>query len=110
MHFDRPNRLFAFTVLYSSITIHLFRLVSVVTHKLIALNKTCMAAILKALSIVMNENRRNKVFTMIKQLKMLEYSKDTYFLINYYIHLIFISMFPQSLTSCILNVVDRQLT
>ena len=59
-------------------TIHLFRLVSVETHKLIELNKTCMAAILKALSTVMNENRRNKVFTVIKQLKLREFSKDTY--------------------------------
>ena len=109
MHFYRPDRLFEFTVLYSSITIHLFRLVSVVTHKLIALTKTCMAAILKALSTVMNENRRNKVFTVIKQLKMREYSKDTCFSLNHYIHVIFISMFPQSLMSCILNVVDRQL-
>ena len=90
-------------------TIHLFRLVSVVTQTLIELNKTCMAAILKALSTVMNENRRNKVFTVIKQLKMREDSKDT-FSLHYYIHVIFISTFPQSLTSCILNVVDRQLT
>ena len=42
--------------------------VSVVTHKLTDLNKTCMDAILKALSI-MNENRRNEVLTVIKQLK-----------------------------------------
>ena len=42
------------------------------------LNKTCLDAILKALSTVKNENRRNKVFTMIKQLKMREYSKNTY--------------------------------
>ena len=38
--------------------------------KLVVLNKTCMAAILKALSTVITENRRNKVFTLIKQLKM----------------------------------------
>ena len=50
-------------------TMHLFRSVSVVTHKTIELNKTCMATILKALSTVMNENRRNKMFTVIKQLK-----------------------------------------
>ena len=50
-------------------TIHLFRSVSVVTHELIELNKTCMAAILEALSTVMNENRRCKVFTVIKQVK-----------------------------------------
>ena len=91
-------------------TTHLLRSVSVVIHKLIKLNKTCMAAILKALSTVMNENRRNKVFTVIKQLTMREYSKDTYFSLNSYIHGIFISTFPLSLTSCILNVVDRQLT
>ena len=58
--------------------IHLFRSVSIVTHELIELNKTCMVAILEALSTVMNENR-SKVFTVIKQLKMREYSKDTYF-------------------------------
>ena len=79
-------------------------------HKLVELHKTCMAAILKALSTVINENRRNKVFTVIKQLKMREFSKDTYFSLNKYIHVIFISTFPQSLMSCILNVVDRQLT
>ena len=89
---------------------HLFRSVNVMTHKLIELNKTCMDAILKALSTVMNENRRNKVFTVIKQLKMREYSKDAYSSLHYFIHVIFISTFPRSLTSCILNVVDRQLT
>ena len=51
-------------------TIHVNGLVSVVTLKLIELNKTFMDAILKVLSTVMNENRRNKVFTVIKQLKM----------------------------------------
>ena len=71
MHFDRPDGSFEFIVKYSSMTIDLFRSVSVVTHKLIELNKTCMAAILKALSTVMNENRKNKGFTEIKQLKML---------------------------------------
>ena len=91
-------------------TIHLFRSVSVVTHELTELNETCMAAILEALSTVMNENRRNKVFTAIKELKMREYSKDTYSSLNCYIHVIFISTFPQSLTSCTLSVVDRQLT
>ena len=91
-------------------TIHLFRSVSVVTHELIELNKTCMVAILEPLSTVMNENRRNKAFTVIKQPKMREYSKDTYFSLNHYIHVIFILMFPPSLTSCILNVVDRQFT
>ena len=91
-------------------TIHLFRSISVVTHKLVEMNKTLMAAILRALSTVMNENRRNKVFTVIKQPKRQEYSKATYFSLNYYIHVICISTFPQSLTSSILNVVDRQLT
>ena len=69
MHFDRPDRLFEFIVYFSSMTIHLFRSVSVVTHKLVELHKTCMAAILKALSTVINRNRRNKVFTVIKQQK-----------------------------------------
>ena len=91
-------------------TIHFFRSVSVVAHELIVLNKICMAAILEALSTVMNGNRRNKVFTVIKQLKRREYSKDTYFSLNCYIHVVFISTFTQSLTYCILNVVDRQLT
>ena len=77
---------------------------------MIELNKTCIDAILKALTTVMYENRRNKVFTVIKQVKMPEYSKDTYFSLNYHFHVIFISTFPPSLTSCILNVVDRQLT
>ena len=45
--------------------------------KLIELNKTYMDAILKAFSIVMNENRRTKELTMIKQLKMQEYSINT---------------------------------
>ena len=56
-------------------TIHLFRSVSVVTHKLVELTKTCMAANLKALSIGINENGRNTAFTLIKQLKMREYKK-----------------------------------
>ena len=51
-------------------TVHVNRSVSVVTHKLIELSKTCMDSILKALSTVTNENRREKVYTMIKQLKM----------------------------------------
>ena len=74
MHFDR---LFELIVQYSSLTVHVNRSVSVVTYKLIELNKTCMDAILKALYLVMNENRRNKVFTVIKQLKVRECSKDT---------------------------------
>ena len=82
MHFDRPDRLFEFIVYFSSMTIHLFRSVSVVTHKLVELHKTCMAAILKALSTVINRNRRNKVFTVIKQLKMRDFIKDTYFSLN----------------------------
>ena len=107
MHFDRPDESFELIVWYSSMTVHANGSVSVVTHKPIELNKTYMGAILEALSTVMNENRRNGVFTMIKQLKMREYSKDTYFSLNYHIHVIFISTLPSSLTSCILNVVDR---
>ena len=84
--------------------------VRVVTHKLLELDKACIDAILKVLSTVMNENRKNKVLTMIKQLKMREYSKDTHFSFNYYIYAIFISTFCPSLTICILMVVDRQLT
>ena len=44
------------------------RSVSIMTQKLTEWNKTCSDAILKALSRIMNENRRNKVFTKIKQL------------------------------------------
>ena len=50
-------------------TVHVNRSVSEMTHNLTVLNKTCMDAILKALSILVNKNRRNKVFTVIKQLK-----------------------------------------
>ena len=53
-------------------TVHVNGSVSVVAYKLIELNKTCMDAILKALSTVMNENGGNKLFTVIKQLKMQE--------------------------------------
>ena len=63
-----------------------------------------MAAILKALSTVMIENRRNKAFTENKELKMREYIKDTYFSLIYYIHVICLVMFPPSLTSCIQTV------
>ena len=65
-----------------------------------------MDAILKLLSLVKNENRRNKVFTMIKQLKMREYSAHTDFSLNCYILVIFNLTVPSSLTSCIQNVVD----
>ena len=65
---------------------------------------------LKALSTVMNENGRNEVFSVIKQLQMREYSKDTYFSLNYYVHVIIISTCPESLTSCFLNVVNKLLT
>ena len=65
-----------------------------------------MGAILKTLSLVMNINRRNKVFTMIKQLKMREYSAHTDFSLNCYVLVIFNSTLPPSLKSCILNVVD----
>ena len=42
--------------------------------------------------------------------KMLDYSNDTHFSLNYDIHVAFISTFPPSLMSCILNVVDWHLT
>ena len=83
-------------------TVHANRSVSIVTHKPTELNKTW-----KALSTAKNENRRNIELSVIKQLKVREYSKEAYFSLNYYIHVIFISMIPPSLTSCILNVVDR---
>ena len=47
--------------------VHVNGSVSVVTHKLIELNKNCMDAILKALSTIMNENRRNIGFAVIKE-------------------------------------------
>ena len=65
-----------------------------------------MDAILKLLSLVINENRRNKVFTMIKQLKMHEYSAYTDFALNCYVLVIFNSTVPSSLRSCIQNIVD----
>ena len=83
MHFDRPDGSFEFIILNSSMTVHVNGSVRVVTHKLIELNKTCIDAILKALSTVMKENRRNIVITVIKQQKLREYSIDTYFLLNY---------------------------
>ena len=86
--------------------IRFFRSVSVVTYKLIELNKTCMAAILKTLSKVMNENRRNKVFTVIKQITIREYSAHTDFFLNCYVLVTFNSKLSISLTSCIQNVVD----
>ena len=58
------------------------------------------------LTLVMNENRRNEIFTMTKQLKMHEYSANTDFSLNCYILVILISTLHPSLTSCILNVVD----
>ena len=81
-------------------TLHVIRSVSVVTHKLIELNETCMDAILKALSTVMNKYSKKKVFSVLKQLKMREcnlikllYSCDLHFNVS-----------SES------NVVDRQLT
>ena len=65
-----------------------------------------MDAILKTLSKVMNKNRKNKVFTMIKQLKMRDYSAHFDFSLNRYVPVIFNSTVPSSLTSCIQNVVD----
>ena len=56
------------------------------------------------LSSVMDENRRNKVLTMI--LKMRKDSAHTDFSLNSYVLVMFISTLPPSLTSCILNVVD----
>ena len=47
---------FEIIVWYSSLTIYVNGSTSVVTHKLIELNKTCIDAILKALSTLMNEN------------------------------------------------------
>ena len=78
MHFHSSEDLY-----YSSVTVQVNGSVSVVTHKLIEWNKNLYGCHLKALSTVMNENRRNKKFTMIKQLKMQEYSKDTHFSLNY---------------------------
>ena len=78
-------------------TVHANGSVSEVTDKLMEMNKTLTDAILKALSTVMNENRRNKVFTVIKYLKMRAYSKETELSLNYYNHVIFISTFSQSL-------------
>ena len=43
---------------FSSVTIDLFRSVSVVTHKLVELHKTWMAAILKTIYTVINENKK----------------------------------------------------
>ena len=65
-----------------------------------------MNAILKTLSLVMNENRRNKVFPMIKQLKMHEHSAHFDFSLNSYVLVIFNSTKPSSLTSCIQSVDD----
>ena len=48
MHFDRPDESFEFIVWYSSVTVNANGSVSVVTHKLTELNKTCMDANLKA--------------------------------------------------------------
>ena len=66
-----------------------------------------MNAILKTLSLLTNKNRRNKVFTMIKQQqKIREYTARTDFLLNFYVLVILNSTVPQSLTTCILNFVD----
>ena len=66
-----------------------------------------MDAILKTLSSVMNKIRRNKVFTMLKQLKMREFSVHFDFSLNCYTLVIFNSTVPLSLTSCIQNVADH---
>ena len=65
-----------------------------------------MDAILRTLSLVMNENSRNKVFTMIKLIKMRVYNAYTDFSSNCYVQLIFNSTVSSNLTSCIQNVVD----
>ena len=65
-----------------------------------------MDAILKTLSLVTNKNRRNKVFTTIKQLKMSEYSAHFDFSLNSYVLVIFNSAVPSSVMSYILKVVD----
>ena len=54
MHFDRPDKSFEFIVQYRSTAVHVNGSVSVVTYKLMELSKTCMDAILKALSTVMD--------------------------------------------------------
>ena len=79
------------------------------THKLIEAKfvwKGRKTTILKTLSLVMNENRRNKIFTMIKQLNLREYSAHFDFLLNCYVLLIFNSAVPSSLMSCIQNIDD----
>ena len=48
-----------------------------------------MDAILKTLSLEMNKNRRNKIYAMIKQLKMREYSAHFDFSLNCYVLVIF---------------------
>ena len=65
-----------------------------------------MDTILKTLALVTNKNKRNKVFTMIKQLKIREYSAHFDFSLNFYFLVIFNSTVPSSLTSCIQNAVD----
>ena len=52
MHFDRPDKSFEYIVQYGSTAVHVNGSVSVVTYKLMELIKTCMDAILKALSTV----------------------------------------------------------
>ena len=48
----------------------------------------------------------NEVFVVTKQSKMREHIANTDFSLNRYALVIFISVLPPSLTSCILNVVD----
>ena len=72
MHFARPDESFEFIDQYSSTAVHVNGSVSVVTQKLMELIKTCMDAILKALSIVMNEIEEITLFSVIKQLKVRE--------------------------------------
>ena len=83
MHFDRPDRLFEFSFC-------LVQFIDNPSFQIAQRSDTCMAAILKALSIVINENRRNKVFTMIKQLNFLLikliYSCDLHFNVSSVLH------------------------
>ena len=79
MHFDRLDRLFEYIVKYSSITVYVNSSVNVVTHRLIELNQNCHG---RHIEIAFYSYKRNKVRTMIKQLKMHEYSRDTYFSYN----------------------------
>ena len=71
-----------------------------------------MDSILNTVSLVMNKNRRNEIFTMIKQLKKREYSAHFNISLNYVL-VNFNSKVPSSLTSCIRTLLtssETQLT